>query len=96
MRGWFLFLALLLGSCCKLPAQPGSSITMGDYSELRNGMSYHQACGKLHGSGVEMSSSKIGPYETTMYKWSCSPGVCSITATFQNDKLTGKSQFGLK
>ena len=91
---WFL---VFVGACCQFPSKASSnSITMMDYLDLDDGMSLEQVRQRLHGSGVEMSRSKIGGHESKYYKWTCKTGFCTVTASFTDNKLVTKSQVGLK
>ncbi len=72
-----------------------ATITMLQYSQLYDGISYDGAVKTLGAPGVELSSNNIGGTHTVMYQWKVG-FMASMNATFQNDKLVGKAQMGLK
>ncbi len=57
-------------------------------------MTYRQVVGILGEEGTVMSENEIGGYKTVMYQWK-SGVLANMNATFQNDKLISKAQFGL-
>jgi hypothetical protein len=55
-----------------------------------------QTLALLYGkAGKELSSSSIGRNFTIIYKWE-NEDSSNLNATFQNDKLVSRAQFGLK
>lgn len=70
------------------------SLSLEKYNQLKDGMKYDEVVSIL-GEGEEQSVTEILGSKTTSYQWK-GEGYSSITATFQNDKLNSKSQFGLK
>lgn len=77
-------------------------VTMDEYRQLKNGISYDEAVRIIGSAGEEMSSNTIDgvpgvmPSVTTiMYSWQ-NDDASNMNAMFQNDKLTTKAQFGLK
>lgn len=73
----------------------GDALTMKKYRKIKNGMSYRQVVKIIGRNGDETFSSVIGKYKTVSYKWE-GAGFKFIYATFQNDKLTSKTQANLK
>ena len=73
----------------------GAEMTKAKYDQIKNGMSYKQVVDIIGSEGEEMSSSQIGRYKLSSYKWQ-GPGYTMIYASFNNDKLTSKSQANLK
>ena len=71
------------------------TVTMTDYDILKIGMSYDTASDIFGFSGEEQGRSSISGNTTVMYMWSNGDG-SGVSGTFYNDKLTSKSQFGLK
>ena len=79
-----------------LPIEPEiSDITLAQYNQLRDGMSYAKVVKILGRGGGEVSSNAIGGIRTVMYQWTNS-GYSNMNAMFQNDKLVMKAQFGLE
>lgn len=72
------------------------TVTMNDYLNLADGMTYAQVVGVIKVSGSEVSRSSAGATTMVMYSWKNAPGRGSLTAMFTNDRLTNKTQFGLK
>jgi hypothetical protein len=73
-----------------------SGVTMAQFNQLRNGMTYDQVIKVLGSRGQEMSRSEIAGIETVMYQWEGSSFGGNMNAMFQNGKLIQKAQFGLK
>lgn len=73
----------------------GSEITKEKYDQIKNGMSYKQVVEIIGSEGEETSSSQIGRYKVSSYKWQ-GPGFTMIYGVFNNDKLTSKTQANLK
>ena len=77
-------------------------VTMREYQNLHDDISYHEAVRIIGEEGEEVSRNKLdgipgvmGSVETVMYRWQNSDGG-NMNAMFQNDKLIQKAQFGLK
>lgn len=72
-----------------------TSLTMDKYNKVKNGMSYKEVVEIMGSDGTETFNSTIGKYTTVSYKWE-GENFQFIYATFQNDKLTSKTQANLK
>lgn len=70
------------------------SITLDSFSKMKNGMTYEEVVKILGKEGEETSSSTIGKYELKSYKWEGEKSA-RISASFRNNELRSKSQFGL-
>ena len=75
---------------------PFDGVTMARYTALPHGISYHDAVAILGADGTELSSNEIGGTKTVMYQWPGQGRGANMNATFQNDKLVSKAQFGLR
>jgi hypothetical protein len=72
-------------------------VSLAQFQQLRDGMTYGEAVGVLGGSGTEQSRSNIADIVTVMYSWPGSGSLgANMNAMFQNDKLVVKAQFGLR
>ena len=100
-----ILLAVGLAGCCKATSSgsggstssPEPQITMEKFAYIKPGMSYEVVAAVLGSPGVEMSSSKIMGVTTVMYDWQNGGFMAGgMNATFQNNKLVSKAQFGLK
>jgi hypothetical protein len=71
-------------------------ITMADFTSLSDGMTYAQAVTILGREGTVMSEggAEFGA-PTIMYQWK-NPNYSNVLVMFQNNRLTMKSQFGLR
>lgn len=69
-------------------------VTYSEYQRIADGMSYNEAVGIIGFEGEEMSRSNVAGYSTVMYMWSNRNG-SNMNATFQNDEMVLKAQFGL-
>ncbi len=73
----------------------GGSLTMDNYEKIKTGMSYDEVTDILGSKGTETRSSTIGKIESKSYKWEGDKFV-RIYVNFRDDKVTSKSQTGLK
>lgn len=76
-------------------------VTMDEFSEISNGMSYSQVVSIVGESGTENSSTTMpavpgvmGQLETKSYMWQNADG-SNMICMFQNDSLISKAQAGL-
>jgi hypothetical protein len=73
------------------------SVTLAQFQQLRDGMSYSETISVLGRAGTEQSRSNIADIVTVMYSWPGSGALgANMNAMFQNDKLVTKAQFGLR
>lgn len=72
-----------------------AGLTLEKYNKIKTGMTLKEVQDILGSAGEETSSSEIGKYKSVVYKWS-GDNYSFIIATFSNDKLSYKSQGGLK
>lgn len=70
-----------------------SSVTLDKFQQITNGMDRSEV-EKLLGKGSEISSTKSLGKTYTMYQWK-GDGFANVMVNFTDDKVTGKSQFGL-
>lgn len=98
--------ALLLGLVMLAPKSPKSAeeaappvedrtVTLAEYNAVQTGSSYEQVRAIVGFEGEEQSRSEVLGTVTVMYAWK-NPNFTNMTAMFQNGKLTGKGQLGLK
>ena len=72
-------------------------VSLAQFQQLRDGMTYGEAVGVLGSPGTEQSRSNIADIVTVMYSWPGSGTLgANMNAMFQNDKLVTKAQFGLR
>lgn len=79
------------------PKGTGKTITKAEYNRIKDDMSYSQVKFLVGGAGKLRASSYIGDYLTEIYSWK-GRGLLGANAnvTFQNGKVVGKAQYGLK
>lgn len=70
-------------------------VTMEKYNQIKSGMSYEKVVEIIGFEGEELSQSDVAGFKTIMYQWVNDDG-SNMNATFQNNKLQTKAQFGLK
>lgn len=77
-------------------------VTMDEYTQIREGMTYSQVVSIIGASGEEVASNVIEgvpgvmpTMRTTMYQWVNADG-SNMNAMFQNGELIQKAQFGLR
>lgn len=71
-----------------------TKIDAGKFAKIENGMTYDEVVSIIGSEGSEQSTNEIGGIKTTMYEWE-SDGWGVATITFQNGKVTNKTQFGV-
>lgn len=70
-----------------------SDITLEKFEQIKNGMNRSEV-EEILGPGSEISNSKSAGKTYTMYQWS-GDKFANVMVNFTDDKVTGKSQFGL-
>jgi hypothetical protein len=71
-------------------------LSLAAYNQIQSGMSYQEVANILGKEGKELSRVEIpGMPTTVMYQWEEFGGLKNMNATFQDDSLTSKAQFGL-
>jgi len=72
-------------------------VTQAQYDQIQDGMSYSQVWGTFGGQGKKQSEtgSPGQPGHTVTYAWDGNEPGSSVTCTFEDDKLTRKSNKGL-
>lgn len=79
--------------------QQANTITLAQFNQIQNGMSYAQVVQIIGRQGTVISENTIGEGQfkthTVMYQWEAG-FMANMNAMFQNDKLMQKSQFGMK
>lgn len=99
MKAITLALALMLAACEAPEAVPGAEgpkVTLSQFNQIKEGMTYDAVVGVLGSPGVQQSSSDIGGIKTVMYAWNGEGTGANMNAMFQDDKLIQKAQFGLR
>lgn len=71
-----------------------TKIDADKFAKIENGMTYDEVVSIIGSEGSEQSTNEIGSVKTTMYEWE-SDGWGVATITFQNGKVTNKTQFGV-
>lgn len=99
MKNMIIAAALLFSACGSpnvVPSDKGPGVTLSQFTEIKDGMTYAEVSALLGSPGVEQSSNNIAGMKTIMYAWDGKSGLGNMNAMFQNDKLIQKSQFGLE
>lgn len=85
------------------PTQPSNGsvkqragVTMAQFNQLKEGMTYEDVVTILGSPGEQMSSSEIAGTKTVMYEWNGATLGANMNAMFQNNKMASKAQFGLE
>lgn len=72
-------------------------ITMSEYNQIQEGMSYDEVKEIIGSDGELTSTSSMGGYTISIYTWYGNGAAGSnANVTFTNDEVTGKAQVGLK
>lgn len=70
-------------------------ITLSEFNEIKNGMSYKEVKNIIGSEGTVMSESNTYNTHTIIYYWYGKNGVANANFTFVNDELINKTQIGL-
>lgn len=91
-------LTVLLSGCAGESGTPAECITLAEYSAIQAGMSYQQVQQIVGSPGTILSESGVGQYYTFMVMWYGDPDDVGSNANvmFQNNKVIGKAQYGLR
>lgn len=79
-------------------SRANSGFTYENFLKIQNGMPYTEVCDILGSRGVLQSCTEVEGYSLTMYCWEKNDGFsyANIVVAFENDKVTSKTQVGLK
>lgn len=76
------------------------TITLTEYNQIENGMSYFQVCEIIGGYGEQLSETDLGlgyEYATEMYSWDGEGSIgANANVMFQGGEVISKAQFGLE
>ena len=74
-----------------------NTITLKEYNSLRTGTNYRQCVKTIGGEGELILESSYGDYKIEMYSWKGNGDIgANAVITFEDGKLSAKSQIGLK
>jgi len=71
-------------------------ITLAEYNQLQDGMSYSKVVGIIGSEGIIDSQSDAGDYHAIVYHWTGNDDYSEAYVEFENDELIYKVQIGLK
>lgn len=72
-------------------------ISKAEFDAIQTGMTYEEVIAIIGGEGELSSQVDVAGYNTKMYIWEGEGSIgANANATFQNNSLTSKAQFGLK
>ena len=72
-------------------------ISKAEFEALETGITYEEAVVIIGGEGELSSQVNVAGYDTKMYTWEGEGSIgANANATFQNNTLTSKAQYGLK
>lgn len=93
--------SLVLGFAVALTGCSSKVVTLDEFNQIANGMSYSDVTTIIGESGTEVSSGAtpevpgvMESVDTKIYSWE-NPDGSNMLATFQNDALINKAQAGL-
>ena len=72
-------------------------ISKAEFEAIQTGMTYEEVVSIIGGEGQLSSQVNVAGYNTKMYMWEGEGSIgANANATFQNNSLASKAQFGLK
>lgn len=76
--------------------QEQNNVTLEKFNKIETGMTYQQVVDVIGEEGTLSTESAYGDQSMKVYYWYASDGISNATVSFMNDKVTAKSQIGLK
>jgi len=76
--------------------EDSGTITLTEFNQLQDGMSYSDVAGIVGSEGVVDSQTDIDDMHLITYHWNGNDDYSQACIEFENDKLIGKTQAGLK
>lgn len=89
-----IFIALMVWILMPIGGSVGT-LTYENYMSINNGMSYSQVCDIFDSNGELSSTAGMEGYTLSYYTWSNEIGTRIVVVSFENGRVTGKSQVGL-
>lgn len=81
----------------KTASAPSCVVSLDKFDAMKDGMSYFQIERDIGCPGTKTSSASYGNTTTYMVAWKGQGSFgANMNATFRNDKLVGKAQYGLR
>lgn len=71
-------------------------ITLEEFNKIQNGMSYEEVKNIIGSDGTVVSDTEIEGFRMIIYSWYGEDEISNANFNFQNNKLTNKTQIGLK
>jgi hypothetical protein len=71
-------------------------MSLDEFNRVTTGMTYDQVVEVVGGPGEQQSHFESGGFSSESYKWSGQDGISTAMVQFQNGKVSGKFQFGLR
>ena len=87
---------IVVNSNNELYSNENCYISLSDFNQIKNDMTYEQVKNIIGCNGTVMSESEILDIHTIIYYWYGYDGISNANFTFSNDKLINKTQVGLK
>jgi hypothetical protein len=78
------------------PAANDPEITMAEFTQIKNGMTYDEVVKTIGGKGELQSTAGDGQYKMDIYSWKGNGFGANATISFQGGKVGGKGQLGLQ
>lgn len=77
-------------------APAAAGVTMEQYEQVKEGMTYHEVVAILGKPSRDLSPSEVMGVKTVIYEWDGATFGSNMTGIFKDGKLMSKEQFGLK
>ena len=71
-------------------------ITLSEFNQIENGMSYEQVKEIIGSEGTVMSETNVGDAHSIIYYWYGKDEISNANFSFTNNELINKTQIGLK
>jgi hypothetical protein len=88
--------AVVFLAAAMLAASAFGEITLAQFNRVKNGMSFSQVKSILGPPTVEFMRVEYGDHSEVVYQWETRDGTGTAGVGLMNDKVTAKTQFGLK
>lgn len=79
-----------------VPPENDVNISKENFNKIKNGMSFFEVDMQIAGTYKKITSKTVNGKKTETYLWETNDAAKSIEVTFENEKVIGKKEKGLK
>jgi hypothetical protein len=83
------------GSPSATTAAPVKGVSMAEFNQVQNGMTYQQVSTIFRSPGTLQADTSVAGYHDQMYMWNGTTVGANANVTFTNDTVSANAQLGL-